>query len=85
MDIRSDRQKGMSYVELGRKYHMDLRTAKRYTESPQKPEYTLSEPKPTKMDHTSRSWTNGWRKRRIRRCGSWKSSGKWGLTGAEAS
>ncbi len=21
MDIRSDRQKGMSYVELGRKYH----------------------------------------------------------------
>ena len=22
MDIRSDRQKGLSYVELGRKYHM---------------------------------------------------------------
>jgi hypothetical protein len=35
-------------VELGRKYHMDPRTAKRYAESPQKPEYTLSEPKPTK-------------------------------------
>ena len=50
MDIRSDRQKGQSYVELGRKYHMDPRTAKRYAESPQKPEYTLSEPKPTKMD-----------------------------------
>ena len=50
MDIRSDRQKGMSYVELGRKYHMDPRTAKRYAESPQKPEYTLSAPKPTKMD-----------------------------------
>ncbi len=48
MDIRSDRQKGLSYVELGRKYHMDPRTAKRYAESPQKPEYTLSEPKPTK-------------------------------------
>ena len=45
MDIRSDRQKGLSYVELGRKYHMDPRTAKRYAESPQKPEYTLSEPK----------------------------------------
>ena len=29
---------------------MDLRTATRYTESPQKPEYRLSEPKPTKMD-----------------------------------
>ncbi len=42
-------QKGLSYVELGRKYHMDPRTAKRYAESPQKPEYTLSEPKP-KMD-----------------------------------
>ncbi len=42
MDVRSDRQKGMSYVELGRKYHMAPRTAKRYTESPQKPEYTLS-------------------------------------------
>jgi transposase len=47
MDIQSDRQKGLSYVELGRKYHMDPRTAKRYAESPQKPEYTLSEPKPT--------------------------------------
>ena len=41
MDIRSDRQKGMSYVKLGRKYHMDLRMAKQYTESPQKPEYTI--------------------------------------------
>ena len=50
MDIRSDRQKGLSYVELGRKYHMNPRTAKQYMESPQKPEYTLSEPKPTKMD-----------------------------------
>ena len=29
---------------------MDLQTAKRYAESPQKPEYTLSEPKPTKMN-----------------------------------
>ena len=49
MEIRSDGQKGLSYVELGRKYHMDPRTAKRYTESPQKPEYPLREPKPTKM------------------------------------
>ena len=46
MDIRSGRQKGMSYVKLGRKYHMDLRTAKQYTELPQKPEYTISEPRP---------------------------------------
>ena len=50
MDIRSDRQKGLSYVELGKKYRMDQRAAKRYAESPQKPEYTLSEPKRTKMD-----------------------------------
>ncbi|WP_204791380.1 hypothetical protein [Oscillibacter sp. CU971] len=49
MHIRSERQKGLNYVELGRKYHMDPRTAKRYAELPQKPEYTLSEPKPTKM------------------------------------
>ncbi len=50
MDIRSDRQKGMSYVEPGKKYHMDPRTAKRYAQSPQKPEYTLTQPKPTKLD-----------------------------------
>ena len=50
MDIRNDRQKGLSYVELGKKYHMDPRTAKRYAESPQKPEYILSAPKPAKMD-----------------------------------
>ena len=50
MDIRSDRQKGLSYTELGKKNHMDPRTAKRYAESPERPEYTLSAPKPTKMD-----------------------------------
>ena len=50
MDIRSDRQKGLIYVELGKKYHMDPRTAKRYAESPQRPEYTLTGPKPTKLD-----------------------------------
>ena len=50
MEIRNDRLKGMSYTELGRKYHIDPRTAKRYAESPQRPEYTLSAPKPTKLD-----------------------------------
>ena len=50
MDIRRNRQKELSYAELGRKYHTDPRTAKWYAESPQKPEYILSEPKPTKMD-----------------------------------
>ena len=50
MDIRSDRQKGLSYVELGKKYHIDQRTAKRYAESMQRLEYTLTGPKPTKLD-----------------------------------
>ena len=39
MDIRSDRENGLRYVELGRKYHMAPQTAKRCAESPQKPEY----------------------------------------------
>lgn len=46
MEIRNDRLKGMNYTELGRKYHIDPRTAKKYAESPQRPEYTLSEHKP---------------------------------------
>ena len=50
MEIRNDRLKGMSYIELGKKYHIDPRTAKRYAESPQRPEYTSSAPKPTKLD-----------------------------------
>ena len=50
MEIRNDRLKGMSYIELGKKYHIDPRTAKRYAESPQRPEHTLSAPKPTKLD-----------------------------------
>ena len=56
MDIRSDRQKGLSYVGLGRKYHIDPRTAKRYAESLQKPAYTLSEPKPTTMEQIVDEW-----------------------------
>ena len=50
MDIRSDRLKGMSYTEIGRKYHIDPRTAKKYAESDTRPEYVLSEPKPSKLD-----------------------------------
>ena len=37
-------------MELGKKYHMDQRTAKRYAESPEKPKYTLTGPKPSKLD-----------------------------------
>ena len=50
MEIRNDRLKGMSYMELGRKYNVDPRTAKRYAESPQRPEYRLTGPKPSKLD-----------------------------------
>ena len=50
MEIRNDRLKGMSYKEIGKKYHIDPRTAKRYAESPQRPEYTLTSAKPNKLD-----------------------------------
>ena len=50
MDIRSDRQKGMSYTEIARKYHIDPRTAKRYAASDTRPVYSLSEPKASKLD-----------------------------------
>ena len=85
MDIRSDRQKGLSYVELGKKYHMDPRTAKRYAESPQKPEYTLSEPKPTKMDPYKQIVDEWLEEAPYSENGYWKSCGRWDLTGATAS
>jgi len=45
MGIRSDCQKGMSYKEIGRKYGIDSRTAKKYAESNSKPEYKKREVK----------------------------------------
>ena len=33
MEIRSDRQKGLSYADIARKYHIGPRTAKKYAES----------------------------------------------------
>ncbi len=45
MDIRSDRNKGLSYVELGEKYNIDRRTAKKYCESDIKPKYQYKRPK----------------------------------------
>ena len=50
MEIRNDHLKGMNYTELSKKYHIDPRTAKKYAESPQRPEYTLADPKLTKLD-----------------------------------
>ena len=50
MSIRSDYKKGMSFTELGRKYNIDPRTAKKYALSEEKPAYMLSKPKRSKLD-----------------------------------
>gem|GEM_PF-2419009 len=50
MEILNDRPKGMNYTELSKKYHIDPQTAKKYAESAQRPEYTLTETTPTKLD-----------------------------------
>lgn len=50
MQIRNDRKKGLSYTEIARKYNMDPRTAKKYSESDIKPVYQLTGPKPSKLD-----------------------------------
>ena len=50
IDIRNDRQKGLSYTEITRKYNIDLRTAKKYAQSETRPLYSLSVPKPSKLD-----------------------------------
>jgi len=50
MDIRSDRQKGLSYAEISRKYHIDPRTAKKYAHSETRPVYKLTGPKSSKLD-----------------------------------
>jgi len=50
MELRNDHQKGLSYSELGRKYNIDRRTAKKYAESDSRPEYVLTDAKPSKLD-----------------------------------
>jgi len=50
MEIRSDYQKGLSYTEIGKKYNMDWRTAKKYAESKTKPEYVLKEARVSKLE-----------------------------------
>ena len=50
MEIRNDKLKGMSYKGISEKYHIDPRTAKKYAESPRKPEYVLTAAKPNKLD-----------------------------------
>ena len=50
MDIRNDRLKGMSYTGIGKRYHTDPRTAKKYAGADTRPKYVLSEMKPSKLD-----------------------------------
>ena len=40
----------MSYSEIGRKYNIDRRTAKKYCESNVKPDYKYTSPKKRKID-----------------------------------
>lgn len=49
MDIRSDRQKGLSYTEMARKYNIAPRTARKYAESETRPMYSLSVVKASKL------------------------------------
>ena len=50
LSIRNDRKKGMSYSEIGRKYNIDRRTAKKYCESNVKPDYKYTSPRKRKID-----------------------------------
>lgn len=43
MEIRSEKKKGLSYAEIGRKHHIDPRTAKKYAETEEVPKYTLKQ------------------------------------------
>jgi len=49
MEIGNDRLKGLSYTEIGRKYHIE-RGRRSVTQNRNRPAYTLSTPKPTKLE-----------------------------------
>lgn len=50
MEIRSDRRKGLSYKEIGKKHQIDWRTARKYAQSDSKPKYIRTEQKKSKLD-----------------------------------
>jgi transposase len=50
MDIRADYKKGLKCAELGRKYGIDPRTAKKYAEAESRPKYELSKKRGSILD-----------------------------------
>ncbi|SFH00335.1 hypothetical protein SAMN04488501_13317, partial [Clostridium homopropionicum] len=50
LEIRNDYLKGLSISEISRKYNINWRTAKKYSTSEKVPKYTLTSPKPSKLD-----------------------------------
>ncbi len=50
VEIRSDYEKGLSFKEIGRKHHIEWRTAKKYSYSLEKPEYTKEKIRISKLD-----------------------------------
>jgi transposase len=50
MELKADYQKGLGYSELGKKYNIDRRTAKKYAHSNSRPDYVLTQPKTSKLD-----------------------------------
>ena len=50
MDIRSDYNKGMSLTDIGKKYGIDPRTAKKYATASEKPSYPKDTTRPTKIE-----------------------------------
>lgn len=49
MEIRSEKKKGLSYAEIGRKHHL-IQELQKYAESEEVPKYTLKQKRPSKLD-----------------------------------
>lgn len=50
MDIRADYKKGLSYTEIGKKYDIDPRTARKYSEAQKKPKYPENTNRKSKLE-----------------------------------
>lgn len=51
MEIRNDKLKGLSYVNIAKKYNIDRRTAKKYAEENKKPTYFYKNPRKREIDN----------------------------------